>query len=391
MMELLFLLLPVAALSGWWIGRRNRAAAAKVEALGSDGCAEGYLQGLNYVLNEEPDKAVEVFLDLVSVDRETVETHLALGSLFRRRGEVDKAIRIHQNLIARPNLTEGQRSQSLLELANDYMSAGLLDRAESLYKELLAIAHHEPDALKHLLEIYQQEKSWDELIETAKRMQQVSKSDMGKLVAHSYCELSRDRLEKGELKAADHLAQQALASDRSCVRASLLLGDIATRQGDYKRALTHYRQVEEQDPDFVPETLERQALCWSKLGKRAEYLDYLGSLAERQASGPVLLTMANELRAARGDEAARDFLLGHLDGHPSLQASHYLLSLGMHSVDHEDQAVVSRLLGQLQVLIDRQADYRCRQCGLKTKTLFWQCPTCKAWGTVKPRIIPEAG
>jgi lipopolysaccharide biosynthesis regulator YciM len=378
-MELLFLLLPIAALSGWWIGRRTRGSDAMGEGSGRDGCAEGYLQGLNYVLNEQPDKAVEVFLDLVSVDRETVETHLALGSLFRRRGEVDKAIRIHQNLIARPNLTVVQRSQSLLELANDYMSAGLLDRAEGLYKELLDLGQHEAEALKHLLEIYQQEKSWEEFIET----------DMGKVIAHAYCELSTARLERGELKAADQLAQQALSSDRRCVRASLLLGDIAARQDDCKRALTLYRQVEDQDPDFVPETLGRQAQCSGKLGKRGEYLEYLAALAERQASGPVLLTMANELRATQGEEAAREFLVGHLDAHPSLRASHYLLSLGLPSADRDDQAVVSRILDQLQGLIDRQAEYRCRQCGLKTQTLFWQCPTCKAWGTVKPRRLPE--
>jgi lipopolysaccharide biosynthesis regulator YciM len=388
-MELLFLLLPIAALSGWWIGRRNRVPEALGEGLGRDGCAEGYLQGLNYVLNEQPDKAVEVFLDLVSVDSETVETHLALGSLFRRRGEVDKAIRIHQNLIARPNLTVAQRSQSLLELANDYMSAGLLDRAEGLYKELLDLGEHEAEALKYLLEIYQQEKSWEEFIETAQRMRRATKTDMGKVIAHAYCELSTARLERGDLKDADQLAQKALGSDRRCVRASLLLGDIAARQEDCKRALALYRQVEDQDPDFVPETLGRQAQCCGKLGKRGEYLEYLAALAKRQASGPVLLTMANELRATQGEEAAREFLVGHLDAHPSLRASHYLLSLGLHSADRNDQAVVSRILGQLQGLIERQAEYRCRQCGLKTQTLFWQCPTCKAWGTVKPRRLPE--
>lgn len=388
-MELLFLLLPVAALSGWWIGRRNLGSDSTGEGPGRDGCAEGYLQGLNYVLNEQPDKAVEVFLDLVSVDRETVETHLALGSLFRRRGEVDKAIRIHQNLIARPNLTVGQRSQSLLELANDYMSAGLLDRAEGLYKELLDIGQHEAEALKQLLDIYQQEKSWEELIEAAQRMQQVAKADMGKLIAQAYCELGTAQLERGDIKEAELLAQKALGSDRRCVRASLLLGDIAARQDDCKRALTFYRQVEEQDADFVPETLGRQAQCWAKLGKRAEYLEYLDALAERQASAPVLLTMADELRATRGEEAAREFLIGRLDRQPSLRASHYLLSLGLHSADLDDQAVVTRILSQLQAVIDRQAEYRCRQCGLKTQTLFWQCPTCKAWGTVKPYRRPE--
>ena len=153
----LAMLLPVAALSGWIIGRRNseRSRRAGVSELSSS-----YFRGLNYLLNEQPDKAIEVFLKLAEFNRDTVETHLALGNLFRRRGEVDRAIRVHQHLIARPNLSDQEKTIALLELGEDYMRAGLLDRAETLFTDLIAMDAQVPSALKHLISIYQHEKDW---------------------------------------------------------------------------------------------------------------------------------------------------------------------------------------------------------------------------------------
>jgi hypothetical protein len=168
---LLLLLLPVAVYFGWWLARAiERRSSGKRKRLFSD----QYFQGLNYLLNEQPDKAIQVFLELAEVNQETVETHMALGNLFRRRGEVDRAIRFHQNIIAKHGLQPEQRTQALLELGEDYMRAGLLDRAERLFSELIETDAHTPSALRSLLDIYQQEKDWDKALEQAQRLEQVT-------------------------------------------------------------------------------------------------------------------------------------------------------------------------------------------------------------------------
>ena len=176
LMVVLAMLLPVAALSGWILGRRNseRSRRAGVSELSSS-----YFRGLNYLLNEQPDKAIEVFLKLAEFNRDTVETHLALGNLFRRRGEVDRAIRVHQHLIARPNLSNEEKTIALLELGEDYMRAGLLDRAETLFTDLVAMDAQVPSALKHLISIYQHEKDWDKAIDHARRIEKISGESQG--------------------------------------------------------------------------------------------------------------------------------------------------------------------------------------------------------------------
>ncbi|MDE2315234.1 MAG: tetratricopeptide repeat protein, partial [Xanthomonadaceae bacterium] len=162
---------PLAVLAfalGWWASRRAsaRRSGAAVNELSSD-----YFRGLNYLLNEEQDKAIEVFLKLAEYNRDTVETHLALGNLFRRRGEVDRAIRLHQHLVSRPNLSEPAKTVALLELGEDYMRAGLLDRAEALFDDLVAMDAHAPSALRHLIAIYQHERDWNKAIEHARRLE----------------------------------------------------------------------------------------------------------------------------------------------------------------------------------------------------------------------------
>ena len=183
----LLLLLPVAVYSGWWLARSldKRSSRKRTQLFSNQ-----YFQGLNYLLNEQPDKAIQVFLELAEVNQDTVETHMALGSLFRRRGEVDRAIRGHQNIIAKPGLEPQQRTQALLELGEDYMRAGLLDRAERLFSELIESDAQTPSALRSLLEIYQQEKDWEKALEQAQRLEQVKGEHMGDVMAQFCCEMA---------------------------------------------------------------------------------------------------------------------------------------------------------------------------------------------------------
>ena len=188
-------LLPVAAWSGWWAATR---AHMRGERRQRNAISSNYFKGLNYLLNEQPDKAIEVFLKLAEINTETAETHLALGNLFRRRGEVDKAIRFHRHIIGRSNLSEQHRTQALLELGEDYMRAGLLDRAEKLFSELAEDGRYSEVAIRSLLSIYQQEKDWKNAIVQARRLEQVRDRDTSALIAQFHCELAAEAGQDGD-------------------------------------------------------------------------------------------------------------------------------------------------------------------------------------------------
>ena len=239
---LLLLLLPVAVYLGWWLARTlDRRSSNKRNQLFSN----QYFQGLNYLLNEQPDKAIQVFLELAEVNQDTVETHMALGSLFRRRGEVDRAIRFHQNIIAKPGLEPEQRTQALLELGEDYMRAGLLDRAERLFAELIETDAHTPSALRSLLEIYQQEKDWEKALEQAQRLEQVSGEHMGGVMAQFCCEMAEAALADNDRERARRHLRQARRHDPRCIRARFVLAELSAQEGDYKAALELYYSARE--------------------------------------------------------------------------------------------------------------------------------------------------
>ena len=200
LLYVLALLVPAAFALGWWASRQvgARRSGAEVSELSSD-----YFRGLNYLLNEEQDKAIEVFLKLAEYNRDTVETHLALGNLFRRRGEVDRAIRLHQHLVSRPGLSDAMKTVALLELGEDYMRAGLLDRAEALFCDLVAMDAHAPSALRHLISIYQHERDWHKAIEHARRLEVMTGEDEAPMIAQFYCELADRSRQHGARAEAD--------------------------------------------------------------------------------------------------------------------------------------------------------------------------------------------
>ena len=222
-----FLLLPIAAVSGWVIGRRGgeRHSDSQVSRLSTT-----YFRGLNYLLNEQPDKAIEVFLRIAELDKETFETQVALGHLFRRRGEVDRAIRLHQALVSRPGLSDQQKVQAMLALGEDYMRSGLLDRAETVFSDLVRL-DITPHALRHLIGIYQAERDWPKAIENATRYEAATGEPMGRLVAQFECELADRHRAAGDVEAARGAVRRAYEADANSVRAGLLEGRIEVDAG----------------------------------------------------------------------------------------------------------------------------------------------------------------
>jgi lipopolysaccharide assembly protein B len=375
-------LVPLAAASGWWAGqvRRRRESSHRLATL-----SRHYFVGLNYLLDEQPDKAVDVFLKLAEVDGETVETHLALGSLFRRRGEVDRAIRVHQNLVARTQLSPAQRELALVALGRDYMSAGVLDRAERVFCEVVNIGEeYVATSLAYLLDIYQQEKAWRQAMKTAQQLQALTQENMQAVIAHHYCELATRALAAQNRVQAEDYLQAAVQADPAAVRASVLKAQIAEQQGDYPQAIQHYQAITLQDPDFISYAVLLLSACYDKTGNHAEFIAYLQVTLEAYPRVVIVLELAKHLAKEQGPEQAADFVTAQLRSNPSLKGLSFLIAWHLDAVDGKIRDKLEVLRDVTSRLLENLPVYRCKHCGFSGKTLHWQCPGCKKWSTVKP-------
>ena len=377
---ILFLLLPLAAVSGWYVARRQYVRERKRRA---GNIPPEYLKGLNFVLNEQQDKAIEVFIGMLEVDSATVETHLALGNLFRRRGEVDRAIRIHQNLIARPTLDKEQRSLALLELGTDYMRSGLLDRAEALFQELVDSNQYTEQALRELLDIYQQEKEWQDAISIARRLEAVAGERLSLEVAQFNCELAELELAGGAEKEARNYIKRALNIDPKCVRASILEGRLEQQQGKYKGAIRAYKRVVRQDIEYLPEVIEPMLACYRENGRLEEFMEYLSELVTGHTGITPVLYLTRLIEELRGTDAAVNFISEQLRKRPTVRGVDKLINYILARADGElrtNLESVKEVTGSLQEI---NSTYKCRQCGFDAMRMHWQCPSCKHWNTIK--------
>ncbi len=381
MLEFLILLLPVAAASGWLAARRSYAAKQQKQP---QEISPVYFKGLNYLLNEQPDKAIDLFIKMLDVDSDTVETHLALGNLFRRRGEVDRAIRIHQNLIARPSLNREQRAQALLELGQDYMRAGLFDRAENLFMELTELRLFNEQAYLNLLEIYQQEKEWQRCLDVAAKINTFRNPTLSNAIAHFYCELAEIQLRQQNNAAAEGYLKRAQQVARNHVRATLLQSQIEMARGDCKGVIRLLRRIEEQDPAYLPETLPNIVGCYRKLGQQKELQDYLEELYSRRQCTEAMLYLMDIVVEKEGAQMAVERVLKHLSSQPDLKGLERLIRLNLQRGEESPRETLDVLLQSVTHLLGQQPAFQCEQCGFTAKQLHWHCPSCKTWGSIKP-------
>ncbi|ADV27234.1 tetratricopeptide repeat protein [Pseudoxanthomonas suwonensis 11-1] len=377
-----FLFLPLAALSGWVVGRRGGQRHGDTQVSRLSGT---YFRGLNYLLNEQPDKAIELFLHIAELDKETFETQLALGHLFRRRGEVDRAIRLHQGLVQRSDLSDAQRVQALLALGEDYMKSGLLDRAETVFTDLARIDQRAPQALRHLIGIYQAERDWERAIENAMRFEEATGEPMGKLVAQFECELAERLRGNGDLASARAAIARAYQADATCVRAGILEGRIESDAGNPEGAIRAFERAARHDPDYLPEVLPGLLAAYAQVGDTSGARAFLAEMSEHYRGIAPVLALTRLIEQQEGAVQARDYLGRQLKDRPSVRGEAALIDLTL-AVGADSTATLHDLKHITDQLLVRNPSYRCTRCGFGARTHHWQCPSCKEWGTVKPLL-----
>lgn len=377
-----FLFLPLAALTGWIIGRRGgqRHGDTQVSRLSST-----YFRGLNYLLNEQPDKAIELFLHIAELDKETFETQVALGHLFRRRGEVDRAIRLHQGLVQRADLNDQQKVQALLALGEDYMRSGLLDRAETVFTDLARIDQRAPQALKHLIGIYQAERDWEKAIDNAMRFEEVTGEPMGKLVAQFECELADRYRAANDLTSARAAIARAYQADAGCVRAGILEGRLESDAGNHEAAIRAFERAARHDPDYLPELLPGLLAAYDKVGDVSGARAFLSEMSEHYRGIAPVLALTRLVEGQDGVAAARAYLARQLKDRPSVRGEAALIDLTL-AEGADPTATLQDLKHITDQLLVRNPSYRCTRCGFGARTHHWQCPSCKEWGTIKPLL-----
>ncbi len=348
----------------------------------------GYFKGLNFLLNEQPDKAIDAFIEIVKLDPETVELHFALGNLFRRRGETERAIRVHQNLLARPDLPLEHQVHAQYELGQDYLKAGLLDRAEETFN-LLVETQYSAQARRALLEIYQREKEWTRAIDAATALQESGAGGRQKEIAQFYCEIAQDELVHTHADAALKVLEKALLADRKNVRATLLIGDVHLANGDIEAALLAWRRVEQQSVPHVALVAQRLMDGYRTLGRAQEGANLLKSYMAEASSIDLLEVVFKAVLELDGVEAANQLVSDELRRTPTLLGLDKLLDARLMDAPPSVRPELSLVKNLVHGYAQKLARYQCSHCGFKARQFYWQCPGCSRWETYSPRRTEE--
>lgn len=351
---------------------------------------QSYFQGLNFLLNEQQDKAIEAFIEVVKVDPQTVELHFALGSLFRRRGEVDRALRMHHNLVDRTDLDDDKRQQAIFELAQDYLKAGILDRAESLFRELESTPYAK-HALEFLLELFQKEHDWLKAIAVTQRLTAVAGQSYNKQAAFFYCELASEEIAGGDLAAAREHLQQALQDYPNAVRATMMLGDMAASEGKHEEAINIWKNIEAQDAQYLPLVAERLLNAYRSLNREVDGVALLREYLNKYHSLDLMNVLFDGVLKNEGPAAAYQLVRDELERNPTLLGLDKLLEARLLEAPMERRADVELVKNLVHKRTRNLAMYHCAHCGFKARQFYWHCPACQAWDSYSPRRSEETG
>lgn len=349
-----------------------------------------YFVGLNYLLNEQPDEAINTFISALDVNSDTVDTHIALGKLFRTRGEADKAVSIHQNLLARPALSHGTNERIQLELARDFIALGVHDRAQRLLHSLLEQSTDDDRryAAKQLLvDLLEREKEWQTALEVIQPLLK-QHPGMRRPASHWLCELAIEEIQQSSRALAKKHLKKALLLDERCIRATLLLADLEMDNGHYGRAIERLDHIPEQDAAHIPTMLPTLQRAYARNDDIAGLEKHLYRLLGQAPYTSVIVMLGELIHQRDGVDTAIELTGNWLRDAPSLGGLDYLLDLYVESQKLSGRTAPDTRLSLLKyhtdALLKDRPRHQCRRCGFTSDALAWQCPSCRRWGTTKP-------
>jgi len=381
------LLIPVIFGLGWMAARFD----LKHLLSESSNLPRSYFRGLNFLLNEQPDKAIDAFIEVVKLDPETTELHFALGNLFRRRGETERAIRVHQNLLKRADLPVNERDHALYELGQDFLKAGLLDRAEETFRQLKA-GLYEIDAQRCLLTIFEIEKDWPRAIEAAEGLQDRGVQSFAKEISQFHCELAQEALKRKQPEQARAELDLALRANPVNVRATILLGDVEQAGGNAIAALACWKQVEHQNPQYLTLVAERVMQAYTVLGEQAEGAQLLAAYLEKYPQGDLLDIAFKYIADLNGASAAQTLAREQMQKAPSVPGMIRLLDAQIALAEEPRRSELDMMRKLIFQRTKNLPRYTCQSCGFRARLFYWQCPGCSNWESYAPRRIePLAG
>jgi len=379
------LVVPVAFALGWMASRYD----LKTLLSESANLPRSYFRGLNFLLNEQPDQAIDAFIEVVKLDPETIELHFALGNLFRRRGETDRAIRIHQNLLSRADLPVAERDHALFELGQDFLKAGLLDRAEEALSRLEA-GEYARDAQRALLTIYEIEKDWIKAIDAARRLETMGADSLAKEIAQFHCELAQEALQRKDAALASSQLDLALVANPSNVRATILRGDVAQARGDYDAAIDAWRRVESQNPSYLPLVAEKLMKAYAALSRPQEGAALLEGYVKQYGSSDLLDVAYPHVAQLCGTDVAHALARTQMQTAPNLSGMTRLLDAQIESAEEPRRGELELMRTLIKQRTKNLPRYTCQNCGFRARLFYWQCPGCSGWETYAPRRVEPA-
>ena len=389
MLELLFLLLPIAAAYGWYMGHRS---AKKDQEDISNKLSRDYVAGVNFLLANQTEKAVDLFLDMLQkqeneneIDSNSqFEAELTLGNLFRSRGEVDRALRIHQALDSSPLYTFEQKLLAKQQLARDFMAVGFFDRAEHLYILMVDEPEFAEGALQQLALIYQKTKEWKKAINVAEKLAKISPNSHQIELAHYYCEYVKNLPDESK-EDPKQILLQALAVSPTCVRASMMLAELSIKQKDYQSAVHFLENILMQNPDNIGEVLHRLKFCYQQLNQWDNFELFLIKASREKNNSAVALMLADLIEEKDGRAAAQLKLYQQLQQNPATPIFHRFIQYQIDDAEKgrgkDSLILLHKMVGER---IKQTFGYRCSNCGYQTHKLIWCCPSCRQWETIKP-------
>ncbi len=371
------LVLPLFFTLGWIAARVD----IKQLIAESTALPAAYFKGLNFLISDQHDKAVEAFSEAVQANTDSLELHFALGSLFRRTGETDRAINMHLNLLDKKELTDNQRSAVKAELAQDYLKAGLYDRAEELFKGLNDTRYRQP-ALHALLEIYVREREWTRAIETATELERLSGVSFRIQIAQYYCELAMNDIIAQKLDSARNQLHKALDSNKNCVRANVLLGDLEASTGAHQTAISYWKRIEFQQPEYLGLIANKMLKSYRADNQLKQGLAQLNAYLEIYKLPSLMSALYEATLVEEGAEKAAKLARNELIRQPSLTTLDQLLqarAMADETKKPSNNQDIQLMQQTVRNAIGNRAAYHCDQCGFRAKQHHWQCPACNAW------------